>query len=130
MADDFPNEFKHQHTAVIHFADKYEDTKRRTSMFGTGIDAIIGVKPEDEAGPRGGRTEIQSIIFDARTYDIDEVEDFLDRNNFDPIDVKEASMEVEDLGRENPHGSGYGMPWSAIAAVGGFVLGSFLSSDN
>lgn len=114
-----------EHRAIIHRPDKYQELNRSSGRFGSGIDVIFGIKPEENAGPRGGVTEIQSIVFDARMFEPSDVRDWLDNNDFDAVEVMEA-----DPARANPHKSGYGMPWSGIALVGGFVLGAFANSDN
>jgi hypothetical protein len=75
----YPND----HIAEVRSEGTYVDLQRDNDRFGDGIDVVWGVLPEDEAGPEGGRTEIQSLRFDTNQFSKKEAKDWLEKYDLD-----------------------------------------------
>lgn len=97
----YPNE----HAARLRDPSKYDEFRRENDAGGSGIDFIYGIWTDDEER----KSELQAIRFDKDQFTIAEARDWLDRNNFDPIEMEEATgermekrhiVEIEDEGDE------------------------------
>ena len=77
----YPNE----HAARLVDPAKFDDFRRETDAGGFGIDFIYGIL--------GGKSEIQSIRFDADEYSEAEALAWLDEHDFTPIKFEPASID-------------------------------------
>jgi len=82
----YPNE----HAARIEDPAKYDEFRRLTNELGEGIDIILGIKE--------GKSELQSIRFDADRYSVAEAKQWLDEHDFKPIKF-EPAIESKDMER-------------------------------
>lgn len=94
--------YKKEHSARFNDPEKYTRIRRVNNEFGKGIDVLYGILPASEKGPRGGRTEIQAIRFDAKEFSEAEAkkkaEGFAKDKDvkikkFEPAVVKESKFE-------------------------------------
>lgn len=95
------NPSKNFHEAKIRESDDSEyETYRRDDnpdSFDRGIQILYGIRPEDEEGPRGGRSEIVSVFYPADEWNAANAERHAE-STFEGFDsFKEATG-----GRENP----------------------------
>ena len=77
----YPNE----HAARLADPDQFDDFRREANAGGEGIDFIYGIKD--------GKSEIQSIRFDASIQTAEEAKEWLMDHDFDPITFEAATME-------------------------------------
>lgn len=83
-----------EHSARQADPDDFIAFKRKVDEFGPGVDVVYGIR--SKVGPHGGRTEVQSLRFDARLFSRDEAKDWLAQNDFDDTQFMAAA------GRANP----------------------------
>jgi len=72
-----------QHTATQNAAGKYKKIRRENDKFGKGIDVLWGVLAD-------GKTEVQSIHFDADKFTAAEAKKWLKDNDYSTSDFEEA----------------------------------------
>ena len=77
----YPNE----HAARLTDPDQYDSIRRVNDDFGTGIDAIYGIKD--------GTSELQAIRFDADRFTPAEAREWLSDHDFEPMMFEEATGE-------------------------------------
>lgn len=125
----YPND----HIAEVRAEDTYVDLQRDNDRFGDGIDVVWGILPEDEAGPEGGRTEIQSIRFDTATFSETEAKDWLQKYDLDVeffmesgTDQTQSSESEEDEDTEERENPDWGK-W-VLGAATSLVFGAALRS--
>ena len=80
----YPNE----HAARLTDPDQYDSIRRVNDEFGSGIDAIYGIKD--------GTSELQAIRFDADRFTPAEAREWLSDHDFDPMMFEEATGEREE----------------------------------
>lgn len=73
-----------EHTARINDPNKYEKIRRVNDEFGSGINVLYGVLAS-------GKTEVQSIHFDADKFSAAEARKWLKDHDYKPIEFVEAS---------------------------------------
>lgn len=92
-----------EHSARQADPDRFVEFRRENDEFGPGRDVVYGVRTA--LGPEGGRTEVQSIRFDARLHSRDDALEWLRDNDFSTRDFMPAA------GRANPS---RGEQWSGL----------------
>lgn len=97
-----------EHTARQTAPRRFVSLRRESDEFGPGRDVIYGIKSEADAGPRGGRTEVQSVRFDARIHSAADAKKWLEDNEFSTEDFRPAQSSV----RRNP-----GLRYDALRAA-------------
>jgi len=75
--------YKREHSARITNPDKYESIRRENDAFGDGIDVLWGVLKD-------GSTEVQAIRFDALIWEESDVLEWLDEQNYEPLEFAPA----------------------------------------
>jgi len=89
----YPNE----HAARLVDPNQFDDFRREKEAGGTGVDFIYGIAD--------GKSQIQSIRFDASVFSEGEARDWLDEHDFKPIKfepaVKERTMEDQEIAIED-----------------------------
>ena len=88
----YPNE----HAARIADPAQFDDFRREADAGGTGVDFIFGIKD--------GESDIQSIRFDADVFTAGEAREWLDENEFEPLEFEEATGEREGTSENMPEG--------------------------
>lgn len=78
--------YEAEHAARISNPDKYAKFRRENDKFGKGIDVIWGITD-------AGKTEIQSIRFDASKFSATEAKKWLKDHDYKPIEFAEASKD-------------------------------------
>ena len=79
--------------------DGYKTVRRDNDKFGAGISVQWGIKKASEKGPKGGRTEIQSIHFSKDKFDKKAVSVWLKKHpEFKPIIVEDAAITTASAG--------------------------------
>lgn len=73
-----------EHAARINSPDKYKKTRRENDKFGSGIDVIWGITDD-------GKTEVQSIHFDANKYTPAEAKKWLKDHDYKPMEFEPAT---------------------------------------
>jgi hypothetical protein len=84
----YPNE----HAARVESPDKYDKFARNNGKFGSGIDAIFGIKD--------GKSELQAVRFDKTKFTVDEAKKWLKDNDikyisFEPAEKVSKEWNVE-----------------------------------
>jgi HK97 family phage major capsid protein len=77
----YPNE----HAARLKDPSQYDQFRRENDAFGSGIDAIYGIKDQ--------KSELQAIRFDAKLFSPSEAKAWLDDHEYSPILFEEATGE-------------------------------------
>lgn len=83
----FPNE----HSARLAEPRKFVRLRRQNGRGGRGIDFVFGVRPADKPGPRGGRTVLQSIRFDAKMFAPAQAKKWLAQRKFQVLKFEPAT---------------------------------------
>jgi len=89
-----------EHSARIESSKGYVDFARKNNFFykksknpaDKDIDVVFGIRKEE--GPRGGRSEIQSIRFKSTKWTPEEAKTWLKEHDFKSIKFEEASGET------------------------------------
>lgn len=92
-----------EHSARQADPDRFIEFRRENDEFGPGRDAVYGIRAS--FGMKGGRTEVQSIRFDARLHSREDAIEWLKENDFSTRDFLPA------VGRSNPS---KGEQWSGM----------------
>lgn len=95
-----------EHSAAITKSKNYVDFARKNDFYykksknpaDKGIDVIFGVKKEK--GPRGGRSEIQSVRFDSTKWEAVNAQKWLEDHKIDYLDFKAADKTPGDIQKE------------------------------
>lgn len=77
-----------EHAARQADPSKFPKVRRENDKFGPGVDVIWGITPE-------GKTEVQSIRFDAKKFTPDEAKKWLADNKYSSSDFEPATGEVK-----------------------------------
>ena len=83
--------YVNEHAARIKDPKQYDSFNRKNDEFGEGIDIIYGIKDD--------KSEVQAIRFDAKKFTEEEAREWLEVNNYEPIEF-EAAVEVEENSAE------------------------------
>ncbi len=75
-----------EHAVRLKSPDKYERFRRENDKFGDGIDAIWGITDD-------GEVELQALRFDAKRYSLDDVQEWLKRHDYKPLELEPATGE-------------------------------------
>lgn len=81
--------FANEHSARITDPSKYKKIRRKNDEFGKGIHVYFGVLSD-------GKTEVQSIHFDADKFTPSEARKWLKDNDYKPIEFEEASNDEKE----------------------------------
>jgi hypothetical protein len=126
------------HIAEVRAEGRYVELERDNDRFGDGIDVVWGVRPAGEAGPQGGRTEIQSLRFDSSRFGQSDVKEWLDRYDieYEFVMGSQQSQTQEDDEEERENGTddgddlGLWMLGIGASAVMGTALRSAMQNDS
>ena len=86
--------YPHFHTARIADPSRFSDFRTTKNAFGTGVDAVYGIRSGSKRGPRGGRTVLQSVRFDKDKFTAAQAKRWLDDHDFEYQKFEPASGRV------------------------------------
>lgn len=72
-----------EHALRVESPSYFSRFRRKNNIFGKGVHAIFGtLKSEYEGGPRGGRTAVQAIRFDANKFTLTEAKKWARQHDY------------------------------------------------